>query len=89
MYEDYVCVTCRKKKYPWEQLNESELYDSGTQTDPVVNEHTGPQRKAHRSNEVSVFEQSEENMPVLQQVLGILDLVLCSCDGDDAVLRAL
>lgn len=26
---------------------------------------------------------------VLQQVLGILDLVLCSCDGDDAVLRAL
>lgn len=26
---------------------------------------------------------------VLQQVLGVLDLVLCSCDGDDAVLRAL
>lgn len=28
-------------------------------------------------------------MPVLQQVLGVLDLVLCSRDGDDAVLRAL
>lgn len=32
---------------------------------------------------------SEECVPVLQQVLGILDLVLCPCDGDDAVLRAL
>lgn len=28
-------------------------------------------------------------VPVLQEVLGILDLVLCPCDGDDAVLRAL
>ena len=26
-------------------------------------------------------------MPVLQKVLGVLYLVLCSCDGDDAVLR--
>lgn len=29
------------------------------------------------------------HVPVLQEVLGILDLVLCPCDGDDAVLRAL
>lgn len=28
-------------------------------------------------------------VPVLQKVLGVLDLVLCPCDGDDAVLRAL
>lgn len=32
---------------------------------------------------------SMKHMPVLQQVLGILDLVLCSCDGNNAVLRAL
>lgn len=29
------------------------------------------------------------HVPVLQKVLGVLDLVLCPCDGDDAVLRAL
>lgn len=37
----------------------------------------------------SFWGQSQVHMPVLQQVLGILDLVLCPCDGDDAVLRAL
>lgn len=36
-----------------------------------------------------LFWKRQEHVPVLQQVLGVLDLVLCSCDGDDAVLGAL
>lgn len=38
---------------------------------------------------VQLVVQSLVHVPVLQQVLGVLDLVLSSCDGDDAVLRAL
>lgn len=38
---------------------------------------------------VQLVVQSLVYVPVLQQVLGVLDLVLSSCDGDDAVLRAL
>lgn len=59
---------------------------------PLEDEHTGQQRRPHRSSVMIEFfggGGSQEHMPVLQQVLGVLDLVLCSCDGDDAVLRAL
>ncbi len=52
-------------------------------TRAIRGDHRAPTRGA------LFFSQSQEHMPVLQQVLGVLDLVLCACDGDDAVLRAL
>lgn len=57
--------------------------------------HTGTRRETghqeHLSDLSGIRNQWAElvHVPVLQKVLGVLDLVLCPCDGYDAVLRAL
>lgn len=42
-----------------------------------------------KADMISFHSEGIQNLPILQQVLGVLDLVLGAADGDDAILRTL